>query len=107
MQVVDRDDELEHVSSAFFLEGALVSLAEKKERNDRAKPAKPKMPQKPVFCPPQAEKEPYPPITVPQPSFPRIWCWSAVFFGIMYSRAYLSVLSLTSPRAQYTASSTI
>ena len=95
---ITRDVELEHVSSAFFLEGALVSLAEKKERNDRAKPAKPKMPQKPVFCPPQAEKEPYPPITVPQPSFPRIWCWSAVFFGIMiFASVPLSALTYFTP----------
>ena len=95
---ISRDDELEHVSSAFFLEGALVSLAEKKERNDRAKPAKPKMPQKPVFCPPQAEKEPYAPITVPKSSFPKICYWSAAFFGIMiFASVPLSALTYFTP----------
>lgn len=95
---INRDDELEHVSSAFFLEGALVSLAEKKERNDRAKPARPKMPKKPAFCPPQTEKEAYPPIIVPEPSFPKGWRNAAIFFGIMiFASVPLSAVFYFSP----------
>ena len=78
MKAVDRDTELEHVSTAYFLENALATLAEKEKTVCDSKPKRPKAPIKPDPIKPHYDFEPCPvasvPLSeVPKPPFPKKW----------------------------------
>lgn len=80
---ITKDEELEHVSTAYFLEDALMKLDEKRRRLEGNRPSKPAPPRKPVLTIPEAPKEGYPQVIARKSSFPKVWRTAAVFFGVM------------------------
>lgn len=78
MNAIDRDTELEHVNTAYFLENTLVALAEKQQSIEQARPERPQAPVRPVISLPRFEKETYPSTSIsktaiPKPPFPKKW----------------------------------
>lgn len=105
MTLTNRDEELEHVSTAFFLERTLQDLACKKETIDKAKPLKPSMPAKPIFIPPRVNAIPYPEISIPEPSYPKFWRNAAIFFGVMiFAGTPLTAFTMFGPKILYALS---
>lgn len=83
MNTIDRDTELEHVNTAYFLENTLVALAEKQQSIEQARPERPQAPARPVINMPRFEKETYPSTSIsktaiPKPPFPKKWLYAII-----------------------------
>lgn len=73
MEALNRDTELEQVTTAYFLEDAVAKLGREKGVLESRRPKRPEVPPKPVIDMPKVEREPYPQVIVAKPAYPKQW----------------------------------
>lgn len=86
MTNIDRDIELEHVNTAYFLESALAELSDEEQRIENAKPVAPQAPIQPTMSTSQfiPEALPNPDTDTPAPPFPEKWKRLSIIFAILW-----------------------
>ena len=97
--VITRDEELEVVKTAYFLEDRITTLKKERDALKRNRPQKPAEPKKPTERTTKASHIPYPSITLPnntyqQVQLPPFWKRGVYVLGAGTALVFLSFLSI-------------